>query len=295
MTERLETVYLAPGEPVDLDNCAREPIHVPGSIQPRGVLLAVTEPDLVVRHASENVGPAARARRSTRCWAARWRTCSAPRPPSAIERTCAPGATCARATRSLVTASRRRRLELDVVLHRIAGGESTLLVVELEPASGPRPFSFPNTYQAVRGAVEQLNHAHELAELYDDHGARGAGAHRVRPRDDLPLRRRVQRRGRRGGHAAGPQPVPRAALPGDRHPAAGPGAVREELGPAHLRRRLRPVADRAGSRRGDRAAARPHALDRCAASRPIHLEYLGTWASPRRCRSRCCATAGCGA
>ena len=42
-------------EPVDLDNCAREPIHVPGSIQPRGVLLAVTEPDLVVRHTSENV------------------------------------------------------------------------------------------------------------------------------------------------------------------------------------------------------------------------------------------------
>ena len=41
---------------VDLDNCADEPIHVPGSIQPHGVLLAVSEPDLVVRVASADVG-----------------------------------------------------------------------------------------------------------------------------------------------------------------------------------------------------------------------------------------------
>lgn len=42
-------------DPVDLDNCAREPIHVPGAIQPHGVLLALSEPDLVVRVASANV------------------------------------------------------------------------------------------------------------------------------------------------------------------------------------------------------------------------------------------------
>ena len=42
--------------PVDLDNCATEPIHVPGAIQPHGMLLAVTEPDLVVAVVSANVG-----------------------------------------------------------------------------------------------------------------------------------------------------------------------------------------------------------------------------------------------
>ncbi len=41
--------------PVDLDNCASEPIHVPGAIQPHGMLLAVDEPGLVVRIASANV------------------------------------------------------------------------------------------------------------------------------------------------------------------------------------------------------------------------------------------------
>lgn len=40
--------------PVDLTNCDREPIHIPGSIQPHGVLLALTEADLVIVQASRN-------------------------------------------------------------------------------------------------------------------------------------------------------------------------------------------------------------------------------------------------
>ena len=40
---------------VDLTNCDREPIHIPGSIQPHGVLLVMTEPELVVIQVSENV------------------------------------------------------------------------------------------------------------------------------------------------------------------------------------------------------------------------------------------------
>jgi len=47
-------VPLPPGTPIDLTTCDREPIHVPGAIQPHGVLLALTEPDLVIRHASVN-------------------------------------------------------------------------------------------------------------------------------------------------------------------------------------------------------------------------------------------------
>ena len=163
MADTNETTFLAPEEPVDLDNCAREPIHVPGSIQPRGVLLAVTEPDLLVVHTSQNVSQivglpvddvlghdlqhalgsdAANAiEHHVRTW----------------------GNLRARNPLLVVVAG----VEHDVVLHRVLRGDSTLLVVELEPSSGPRPFSFPNTYQAVRGAVEQLNHAHDLAQLYE--------------------------------------------------------------------------------------------------------------------------------
>lgn len=40
---------------IDLENCAREPIHIIGHIQPHGVLFALSEPDLVVRQVSANV------------------------------------------------------------------------------------------------------------------------------------------------------------------------------------------------------------------------------------------------
>lgn len=39
-----------------LDACADEPIHIPGSIQPLGALLAFREPDGMVLHASANLG-----------------------------------------------------------------------------------------------------------------------------------------------------------------------------------------------------------------------------------------------
>ena len=50
-----ESDLLEPGEPVDLTNCDREPIHIPGAIQPHGVLLTLREPELIVAQASENV------------------------------------------------------------------------------------------------------------------------------------------------------------------------------------------------------------------------------------------------
>ncbi|KAB8141860.1 GAF domain-containing protein [Chloroflexia bacterium SDU3-3] len=40
--------------PVDLTNCDREPIHIPGSIQPHGALLAMVEPALQIVQASAN-------------------------------------------------------------------------------------------------------------------------------------------------------------------------------------------------------------------------------------------------
>lgn len=39
---------------VDLETCAREPIHIPGAIQPHGVLLVLKEPELTIVQASEN-------------------------------------------------------------------------------------------------------------------------------------------------------------------------------------------------------------------------------------------------
>jgi two-component system, chemotaxis family, sensor kinase Cph1 len=43
-------------EEIDTSGCDREPIHVPGAIQPHGVLLSLQEPDLVIQQISDNTG-----------------------------------------------------------------------------------------------------------------------------------------------------------------------------------------------------------------------------------------------
>ncbi|UQZ37009.1 phytochrome Cph1 [Paenibacillus sp. PK3_47] len=43
-------------EPLDLTNCEKEPIHIPGSIQPHGVLLAVSTDNFTIIQSSMNTG-----------------------------------------------------------------------------------------------------------------------------------------------------------------------------------------------------------------------------------------------
>ena len=44
-----------PADTLTVDNCAREPIHTPGSIQPHGALVAFEAVTSVIRHASDNL------------------------------------------------------------------------------------------------------------------------------------------------------------------------------------------------------------------------------------------------
>lgn len=152
------------GTPIDLDNCAREPIHIPGSIQPRGVLAVVREPEFEVRQVSANVADLLG------------------RPVDAVlghHLSALMGADQAarvQTAASMMGDLHRRnpvecsievhgeRREFDAILHREPGG---ILLVELEVAFGERPYSFPNTYQAVRSSVAELNQAATLTELYD--------------------------------------------------------------------------------------------------------------------------------
>lgn len=167
MAEPVASGLLAPGEPVDLDNCAREPIHVPGSVQPHGVLLAVTEPDLCVEHVSANVHALLGVPVDQALGATLAEVLGSDASDAIGTHVRTFGNLRARNPIVVTAATADGPLELDAVLHRVVVGERTLLVVELEPSNGPRPFSFPNTYQGVRDAMERLNSSRTLAELYD--------------------------------------------------------------------------------------------------------------------------------
>ncbi|MBO0678314.1 SpoIIE family protein phosphatase [Mycolicibacterium sp. S2-37] len=152
------------GTPIDLDNCAREPIHIPGSVQPRGVLAVVREPEFVIRQVSENVAELL-GRPVDAVLGAHLSALIGVDQAALIEQAAA----------SFTDLRQRNPVEcllevdgemrpFDAIMHREPGG---VLLVELEIAYGARPFSFPNTYQAVRSSVEELNRAATLDELYD--------------------------------------------------------------------------------------------------------------------------------
>jgi light-regulated signal transduction histidine kinase (bacteriophytochrome) len=50
----LKVIVLPPSEPVTLDTCDREPIHIPGSIQPHGCLIACDIGLTTIERASAN-------------------------------------------------------------------------------------------------------------------------------------------------------------------------------------------------------------------------------------------------
>jgi chemotaxis family two-component system sensor kinase Cph1 len=151
------------GTLIDLDNCAREPIHIPGSIQPRGVLAVVQEPAFEVRQVSANVAELL-GRPVDAVLGQHLSALIGPQQAARVEQVAS--------TFGSLRQHNPLECEIDVageprafdaILHREPGG---VLLVELEIAYGERPFSFPNTYQAVRGAVEELNRASTLTELY---------------------------------------------------------------------------------------------------------------------------------
>ena len=158
-----DAALLPPGTPIDLDNCAREPIHIPGSVQPRGVLFVVREPTLTVAQVSSNV-LSLLDRGIDDVLLRTLGEIFGPSVGTAIERVTASfGDLRERNPIEVEIELRGRTVLFDAILHRADGA----LLVEFEPAEGPRPFSFPNTYQAARGAVGELNRAASLPELYD--------------------------------------------------------------------------------------------------------------------------------
>ncbi len=152
------------GTPIDLDNCAREPIHIPGSIQPRGVLAVVREPDFEVRQVSANVSDLL-GRSVDDVLYRHLSVLIGAQQAARIEQASSTFSDLHERNPLNCTLDVNGELRaFDVILHREPGG---VLLVEVEIAYGERPFSFPNTYQAVRSSVEALNMANTLPELYE--------------------------------------------------------------------------------------------------------------------------------
>ncbi len=142
----------------DLTECAREPIHLLGSVQSHGALLALAEPDLTVAVASSNTAAVLGV------------------PPEALLGLPVAAILGAEQARQLgaeasdddrVAAIVPVRLEegaaayqLEVSVHRGDG----LVICEFEP-SGDEPFRFSSFYPGVRRALLRLEGTRTVTEL----------------------------------------------------------------------------------------------------------------------------------
>jgi light-regulated signal transduction histidine kinase (bacteriophytochrome) len=155
---------LPSGEPLDLSTCAREPIHIPGSIQPHGVLLAVSEPELRIVQVSANSAallglPPAKLLELTLHALLDEVSLARVRNACKDEESRIEDQSPLRVVTASATTSERAR-DFDAILHRSGG----LLVVELEPSTSD-PLAIVAAYRSTRRAVDQLDRSTSVVDL----------------------------------------------------------------------------------------------------------------------------------
>lgn len=145
-----------------LETCASEPIHVPGRVQPHGVLLVLSEPELRIVQASANCaallgrgheallgepvealfGPIHRANLGDR-----------PSAQALLERN----------PLKLQLTVAGRLVDFDGIVHRSNG----YLLLELEPSRSDAQVSFLSLYHQIQSALASLEAAQSLQQLCD--------------------------------------------------------------------------------------------------------------------------------
>lgn len=150
----------APQAGVDLSTCAREPIQIPGSIQPHGALFALAEGDLTITQVSANVDR----------FAGVGADAVLGRPIDAVL-----GGLAGQQLRSMLASDSLERNPfylrtlalptapgpLDAIVHRNDG----VVILELEPASSGDEASFRQLYPLVRTFVNRLQATSEVREI----------------------------------------------------------------------------------------------------------------------------------
>jgi light-regulated signal transduction histidine kinase (bacteriophytochrome)/CheY-like chemotaxis protein len=145
---------------VDLDNCDREPIHIPGSVQPHGVLLALRKPDLVIVQVSGNAGQRLGISAGELVGEPLDRVL-APADQEPLRRALADGTLTAQPFYLLTIHAPPGGPAFDAIAHRHDG----LVILELEPAGRHEAYTAPQLYQAAQGALRRVEAAESLQAM----------------------------------------------------------------------------------------------------------------------------------
>jgi two-component system, chemotaxis family, sensor kinase Cph1 len=151
----MSEAFLPTGEAVDLENCHREPIHIPGSIQPHGCLLALRPGTLEVLVASANcadfVGAAPDDVIGTPLAALLGDEAAGQ---IAAAGPAATGPLHGTTLLSVQAEVGGERVPYDVLIH---DSDGTLIAELLHQRGGARPLTFTDTYRRAQSALSELN------------------------------------------------------------------------------------------------------------------------------------------
>ncbi|ATB36789.1 Phytochrome, two-component sensor histidine kinase [Cystobacter fuscus] len=159
----MSTESVGSAQMADLTNCDKEPIHIPGAIQPHGVLLVLREPSLIICQSSENT----EALLGCRVQELLGRSLDSLLPASEIASTRA----------SLLSDRLQDNNPLKLTLHGgererlfngIAHRHQGRLFLELEPVAEPESLPFSSFYQQARGSMSRLRDAKDLRALCEE-------------------------------------------------------------------------------------------------------------------------------
>jgi light-regulated signal transduction histidine kinase (bacteriophytochrome) len=145
--------FVAPHTPIDITNCDREPIHIPGAIQPHGVLLGVRERDQCVVQASANASERLSMNRGV---VGATLTDIIGEPASQVIR-----ARLSRGDARTSTTIATRVGTFDATLHRSGG----LAIVELEAAEDGDPLAPDTMRDVIRETLSHIERATSMAGL----------------------------------------------------------------------------------------------------------------------------------
>lgn len=146
---------------VELIDCQKEPIHIPGSIQPHGTLLVLQEPDLQILHASTNtkdffgVPAESLLQKDLTCLLNRFQV-------ENLKDAIANAETLAEVNPiSLSISSHRGHGWYNGILHRTQDS----LFLELEPTASKQSLEFLDLYHPVRNAATRIQKAQDFHSL----------------------------------------------------------------------------------------------------------------------------------
>lgn len=150
-------------ETIDLNDCEREPIHIPGAIQPHGLLLRLSEPELSITHVSANVSNFLSIQPEQLLGKPLAEIIDEQQIDALLTKLAEPELERHNPLQISIKGNSQEKSFFEGIAHRFKGS----LILELEPRLHDSPVGFSDFYHQAKESVQRLRACKTLKSLFD--------------------------------------------------------------------------------------------------------------------------------